>query len=520
MGDPERPLVVAEHLTVVAGGRMLLNDASFTIARGEVVLLCAPSGTGKTVLLKIIAGLITSRTPNFEIRGRLFVDGVDLVTAEPGEAEGRVGIVFQNYALLEGWTIRANLAFAQEHRVPPLTGEAADAEAEALVKEMGLDASLPVGGLSGGQKQRAAFARTLAYAPSVIAYDEPTSGLDPANKDRVAQRIRKTNRDHGTTSIVVTHDVTGLLPVVDRVLMIEPASHRVSEVAKENAVERLHGLDVPALPGAVVESAAARLRSRTRAFLDGTVGAIAAFFKALLHLVPRWRSARWGLRFFGGYLRLVAGPAALAYFALSGFVIGFVTTYFTFRFLPYRDYTEALILDDLIGALGFGLYRILVPLIITILLAARAGAAIAADIGGRVAGHQMEAMQSLGAKPERYLLTGVVWAMLLGTPLIAFASFCASRIASAVVFAFMMPDRPLHFWGEMFHKLLFDGTGWVAARYLISAFLVGAVAYFRGIRPKRSPDDVAKEITLTIILTSLLVLTVQVVLSFFEFATL
>jgi ABC-type multidrug transport system ATPase subunit/ABC-type transporter Mla maintaining outer membrane lipid asymmetry permease subunit MlaE len=519
---PAREAVLeAEGLTVAAGGRVLLAGVSFRIERGEVVLLGAPSGAGKTVLLKIIAGLITPDTPGFRIEGRLTVDGTN-VLAEDGarRTRGRVGIVFQDYALLEGGTVGSNLLFALAHRASPVQGAAAREQSRALSQEFGLEPGLRVRELSGGQRQRTALARTLAFAPRILAYDEPTSGLDPANRERVARRIRSTNEEHGTTSLVVSHDLSGLLHVVDRVLLIDPETGRLESVARERALERIHTLQAPP-PPVVPPPRGWQRASRTLAgFCSATTRALEGLALAVLHLVPRWPSPRWGLHFLATYLRLLAGPAALLYFAVAGCVVGFVATYFTFRFLPYRQYTEPLILDDLMGAVGFGLHRILVPLIVTILLAARAGAAIAADIGGRVAGHQVEAMHSLGAPARRYLLTGVLWAILLGVPVVAVVAYLGSRLASAAVFAVMAPDLSMHYWEQTFHRLLYEGTGWVAAKYFVSAFLVGAVAYFRGAAPKASPEDVAREITFTIVLTSLLVLVVQVVFALFEFRTL
>ncbi|MBN2492022.1 MAG: ABC transporter permease [Planctomycetes bacterium] len=511
------PVLEAEGLTVVAGGRRLLAGVSFRIGRGEVVLLGAPSGSGKTVLLKIISGLITAATPGFLIEGHLAVDGVDVLAADGARrARGRVGLVFQDHALLEGGTVGSNLRFALDHRAAPPAAGTVRALGRALAKEFGLDPGLKIRELSGGQRQRAALARTLAFEPEILAYDEPTSGLDPANRERVARRIRSTNEEHGTTSLVVTHDLSGLLQVVDRVLLIDPETGRLESVVPEEALERIRALRTPppVLPSRrgwrpVVRALAGVLASTTRA-AEGLVLAAA-------HLVPRWRSARWGLHFLLGYLRLLAGPAALVYFAVAGLVVGFVATYFTFRFLPYRQYTEPLILDDLIGAVGFGLHRILVPLIVTILLAARAGAAIAADVGGRVAGHQIDAMHSLGAPARRYLLTGVLWAILLATPVIAVIAYLAARLASAAVFAAMAPELSMHYWEQTFHRLLYEGTGWVAAKYLVSAFLVGAVAYFRGAAPKASPEDVAREIPFAVVLASLLVLLVQVGFALVEF---
>ncbi len=208
------------------------------------------------------------------------------------------------------------------------------------------------------------------------------AGSTRRTEERVAKRIQETNRQqHGTTSIVVTHDVAGLVSYVDRVLLIDPASRRVEEVACDHAVAPLIMIEQHSTC-ADADFARPRAGAVAKRFLAATTSSVEALVIALGHLVPRWRSPRWGMRFFLGYLRLFAGPSALVYFGLSGFVIGFVATYFTLHFLPYREFTEGLILDDLIGALGFGLYRILAPLIIAILMAARGGGGSCRRRGG------------------------------------------------------------------------------------------------------------------------------------------
>jgi ABC-type transporter Mla maintaining outer membrane lipid asymmetry permease subunit MlaE len=218
----------------------------------------------------------------------------------------------------------------------------------------------------------------------------------------------------------------------------------------------------------------------------------------------------------------VAGPAAVLYFLLVGAVIGLVTMFFTFTFLPWRQYTEPLILDDFVAGAGFGLFRILVPLLMAVLLAARAGAAVSADVSTRVAGRQVEAMRAFGAPPARYLRTGALWAFLIGTPLLGIVAFLGARAASAAVFAAMAPDRTLYDFGVMFGRFLGagalpEGTGWVAAKEIVSAFLVAVVAYGEGAREKRSPEEVARAVTRTVIRATALVLLAHAAFAVVEF---
>ncbi len=523
MSEARPPAIEIRDLTVRAGTRTLLDRVALTIAPGEVVLLAGPSGAGKSVLLRLLSGLTTADTPGFRISGSLKVAGREIL-GDPAAARGAVGLVFQDFALFTGLTAADNVAFATDHRQPPLERPAAKELRDGLLAELGIPGEARVGELSGGQRQRVAIARALAFSPSIIAYDEPTSGLDPAMRDTVAERIRETSRDHGTTTLVVTHDLAGLLPIADRVLLLDPQARSLLEVPAGEAHGMLAGFVVPVARPAKAVGAVKRSGRTVLRFFEATGSVMEGVARAVCGLVPRWPSARWGLRFLGHYLKTVAGPGALLYFLLAGAVIGLVSAYFTFTFLPKREYTEALILDDLIGGLGFGLHRILVPLIMTLLLAARAGAAVSADISTRVAGRQTDAMRSFGVPPSRYLMTGTLLAFLIGTPLLAVLSYFGAQVASAAVFAVMAPDLSIHAFDAMYHRLLLGpgdllpaGTGWVAAKDLTAAFGIAAISYFAGAKDKTSPEDVARSITHTVIWATFLVLTVHLVFALVEF---
>jgi ABC-type transporter Mla maintaining outer membrane lipid asymmetry permease subunit MlaE len=395
---------------------------------------------------------------------------------------------------------------------------------EGLLSELGLPGEAKVRELSGGQRQRVAIARALAFAPTILAWDEPTSGLDPAMRDRVAERILLTSREHGTTTLVVTHDLAGLLPIADRVLLIDPQRAALVEVASADAEEKLARLTVPTPTPAKAPGIVKRAGRTVLKFLETSGRVMEGMGQAALALLPRWPNVRWGLRFLRHYLMTVAGPGALLYFLMAGAVIGLVSAYFTFTFLPKRGFTEPLILDDLIGGLGFGLHRILVPLIMTLLLAARAGAAVSADISTRVAGKQTDAMRSIGVPPARYLFTGTLWAFLIGTPILAVLSYFGARVASAAVFAVMAPDLSIHAFDAMYSRLLIQpgeflpaGTAWVAAKDLTAAFGIATIAYFAGASPKDSPEEVAGSITQTVIWATFLVLSVHLVFALIEF---
>jgi ABC-type multidrug transport system ATPase subunit/ABC-type transporter Mla maintaining outer membrane lipid asymmetry permease subunit MlaE len=515
----DAPALRIEGLTVGTAQRTLLTDVSLAVAPGEIVLIAGPSGGGKSVFLKLVSGLIHGRTPGFTVTGRIEVLGEE-VLSRPDAGLGTVGLVFQDFALFDGMTAARNVAFAIDHRRPALTKSEGRALRSELIGGLGLPEQAPVRSLSGGQRQRVAIARAMAFDPKILAYDEPTSGLDPAMRDRVAERIRET----GHTTLVVTHDLRGLIGIADRILLLDPKAASLVEVSRENAPDRLQALEVEIPPRRPAPSPFRHPVKALLAFFAATSRAFESLGIALLHLLPRWPSVRWGFRFLWMYLKAVAGPGALVYFFMSGVVIGVVATYFTFNFLPYRQFTEPLILDDMVAALGFGLHRILVPLLLTILLAARAGAAVSADISTRVVGRQTDAMRTLGARPSRYLLTGVLWAFLIGTPIISLLAYVGAQAASACVFAVMAPDQSLHAWSAMFGKFLVEpdalflkGTDWVVAKVLIAAFGIAVVSYFKGAEPKDSPEDVARAITSTVIRATAFCLVVHMVFALIEF---
>jgi ABC-type transporter Mla maintaining outer membrane lipid asymmetry permease subunit MlaE len=241
-------------------------------------------------------------------------------------------------------------------------------------------------------------------------------------------------------------------------------------------------------------------------------------------LLPAWRSPRWGLKGFARYFRLVAFPSSLLYISIAGMIVGVVTTYFTFAYFPLKAYTEPIIIDDILSSLGYAQYRIIVPVLVAILVAARCGAAVAADVGNRVYSHQVDALRSFGLSPRRYLYTNILWAFVLGVPILTAAAFIVAQFASLVVFIYMHPDSSPVFWQYHFFDqiradgFLFKGTGWVAAKMTFSALGIGAVAYHTGITEKPSAGSVNAAITSSVIRCTLLVLAVHAGFAFAEFA--
>ncbi len=511
-------------LTIRVGKRALLENANVHFGAGRVALIVGCSGAGKSVLLRTLAGLIPKSDPVIKTTGR-----VACTNNEAGSGpkpKSQVGIVFQNFALFDEFTALENVRFAESHRGRRPT----ELSASELLSVLEVPQSTPISALSGGQKQRLAIARTLAFAPDVLLYDEPTSGLDAVTAQRVARLIGDTQDRFRKTSIIVTHDYHSLPAIADDIFLFDsgPRSLRKLDPDEWDRLPELLSPPPTDSPATKQKSAVSRLLSRTTKsigdFFELTARATWAVVKSPLALLPLWKSPKWGLRYLRHYLQLVAGPSAWAYVAVAGMIIGFVATYFTFKFLPYANYTEPLLIENLLHSMGFALYRILVPVMTTILIAARSGAAVASDVGGKSYGNQLAAMRTLNAKPERYLLTAVLFAFLIGTPFLMAISYVIATLTSLVAFVVSHPAEGSIFWDMHFHRELrvsgeffYRGTPWLLAKTLICAFGTALVCYCRGVQPKRSTRDVSQSITSAILWSTLWVLVVQFVFSFLEF---
>ena len=520
--------VAIRGLTVQAGARILLQDTSARFEAGQVTLIVGRSGVGKSTLLKVIAGLLDDREAGIQVSGEVCLCDRD---GQPLKQRHSVGVVFQDFALFDELSPLQNVRLARAHCPHRADGDGM-LEPARLLEELGVPADVPTNALSGGQRQRLAIARTLAYDPDVVLYDEPTSGLDSATAAEVTRVIEATHARHPCTSIVVTHDYESLSRIADAIYLIDPETCTLRTVPRDewdnlsellaksgSATDELLQVEMGRWPAWI-----RRFGHRITSVLTETSRLLEACLDAVWRLVPAWQNPWWGFRFLLHYLRTVAGPSAWLYIAIAGAIIGFVSTYFTFRFLPSANYTKPLVIEDLLRSMGFALFRILVPILATILIAARCGAAVASDVGGKRYGRQMDALRTLGVEPKRYLLTGILYAFLLGTPWLLAISYAAAAVTSLAVFTATHPARGPWFWQLHFHRelvvpdqWLYAGSYWLLAKTTACAAGIALIAYTLGARPKDSTQAVSRGVTSTILWSTLYVLAVHFVFAFVEF---
>jgi ABC-type transporter Mla maintaining outer membrane lipid asymmetry ATPase subunit MlaF/ABC-type transporter Mla maintaining outer membrane lipid asymmetry permease subunit MlaE len=509
-------------LTVTAGDRVLLQDAGITFPAGEIILVLGCSGVGKSVLLRILAGLIDATHDGIRYSGSIEFVSAGRTARNEQDVDRPVAVVFQSFALLDELSPVQNVQIALDHS----RGDVSQQRSLELLQELRVPMDRPTSVLSGGQQQRLAIARAIAMDTDVILYDEPTSGLDPRTAEQVANLIQETQQRHRRTSILVTHDYETLRRIADRIVLLDHNQQKLMELPKSRWDQIPEALGQP--PAATADKPA---DSYGRVFvktLQRSVEGTGSFFEDILtlpiSLLPIWRSVKWGLRYSAYYLRLVAGPSACVYIAVAGMILGFVAQDFVFRYLPFRQFTEPLLTENLLHATGFSLFRFLIPILATILIAARSGAAVASDIGSKVYGEQLDAMRTLGMDPRRTLRTPILYAFLIGTPFLTMLSYAVASVTAAFAFLMTHGDLGVAFWDSHFHKELipqtgffYRGSGWLAAKLLTCGTGIALISWRCGVSPKLSGSEISHGVTRTILWATLFVLFVHFGYSLFEF---
>lgn len=234
--DPGGAAVALRGVEKTFDGHRVLRGVELAIRAGESLTIMGGSGTGKSVLLRCIIGLIRPDA------GQVLIEGQDIVPLREEallRVRRKIGMVFQGSALFDSLSVGENVAFAlREHT---RQGEAEIAgrvrEVLGLVGLEGIEEMDPAD-LSGGMRKRVAMARAIALPPRILLYDEPTTGLDPANVEKVTELILDLKAKLGITSVVVTHDMPSALKISDRLAMLHEG--RVAAVGTPEEIRADH----------------------------------------------------------------------------------------------------------------------------------------------------------------------------------------------------------------------------------------------------------------------------------------
>jgi phospholipid/cholesterol/gamma-HCH transport system ATP-binding protein len=217
--DDKEPVISIRDLKKSFGSLSVLNGINIDIFKGENIAVLGRSGSGKSVLIKIISGLLKPDSGMVKVLGHE-VDKID--TAALQHLRLKIGFSFQNSALYDSMSVKENLAFPLVRNRRNLSTKEVNDAIVSVLNDVGLSQTINQmpSELSGGQKKRIGIARTLILQPEIMLYDEPTAGLDPITSIEINNLILEVQQQYNTSSIIITHDLTCAKTTSDRVAVL------------------------------------------------------------------------------------------------------------------------------------------------------------------------------------------------------------------------------------------------------------------------------------------------------------
>jgi phospholipid/cholesterol/gamma-HCH transport system ATP-binding protein len=216
----KQPILEIKDLKKAFGNNFVLNGFNLELYEGENLVIMGKSGSGKSVMIKCLVGLMQADSGSIKVMGK---DIITLNRSDLDELRTEIGFLFQGSALYDSMTVRENLEFPlrrHQHKFGEIS-DTTELVMEALESVGLVDAIdlMPVE-LSGGMQRRVALARTLILKPKIILYDEPTSGLDPITAKEIIELMRRIQRQYKTSSLIITHDVDCARVVSERMILL------------------------------------------------------------------------------------------------------------------------------------------------------------------------------------------------------------------------------------------------------------------------------------------------------------
>jgi phospholipid/cholesterol/gamma-HCH transport system ATP-binding protein len=214
------PAIQVEDLHKSFGSQKVLNGINLTVNRAETLAVLGRSGTGKSVLLRLIIGLQKPDSGSVRIQGHYITT---LTLDEMGDIRKKMGFSFQHSALYDSLTVAENVAFPLEHHRRDMSKSERAERVNQLLEEVGMQGhteKMP-SDISGGMQKRVGLARALALQPDILLLDEPTAGLDPISSGEIDDLVLKLQKEHHMASIVVTHDLHSAKTIADRLALLD-----------------------------------------------------------------------------------------------------------------------------------------------------------------------------------------------------------------------------------------------------------------------------------------------------------
>jgi len=213
-------VIKMEHLKKSFGNNHVLRDINLVITKGENLAILGQSGTGKSVLIKCIVGLVEIDDGKLLIYGKNISE---LKDEELIETQKKVGFLFQSGALYDSMTVRENLEFPLRKQLSSIPKDKLESIVKEALSDVGLEKAIDKtpSELSGGMRKRLGLARTLILKPEIMLYDEPTTGLDPITSKEISNLILDVQKKYDTTSIIITHDIECTRLTANRIIVLK-----------------------------------------------------------------------------------------------------------------------------------------------------------------------------------------------------------------------------------------------------------------------------------------------------------
>jgi len=481
------------------GEDVLLADVDLELQEHGFFLFVGASGGGKSSLLRILANLVETREPAPRLSGELLAFGVSVTEEHPDSLHGKVAAILQDEGLLDELSPRQNveLALRAADRSPRL--------AVGLLAQVGLEhAPERTAQLSGGMRKRLAVARALAQSPRLLLCDEPTAGLDTDAARTIAQLLRQAHdQDRERTTLVITHDLDAFSGLTDGVLVLD-RQHRTLRLERP---DHRPTTAENGLRGGIVQ--------------QGEPAAVHALRRLLLHLAAIGETLLESLRRLPPVelaqvarttVRSVLEP--ILFVAVAGGVIGGLATFFALRNNPVEGGFES----GLLTGTGKVATAVLVPLLSGFFFTARMVAGAAARLGTMKRTNQIAALQMMGIRPADYLLTPLVFGMVVAMPLVTLAGVVAAAAAGCVAAQLVSGFTTVGWATAWFATVDARDALVVLAKTTLSGYLIAVTCYHLGTGPKRSGAEVGEAVNRAIVFGMALVLGVHAALTFLVYA--
>ena len=216
----DEPVIKINNLKKSFGDQEVLTNVSLKLFKGEHLVVLGKSGSGKSVLIKCIVGLLNSDAGTIEV----FNKNVNRLNREElGELRQKIGFLFQSGALYDSMTVKQNLEFPLRRIKKNLTEKEIEEKVNEVLEHVGLADALNKmpSQLSGGMRKRISLARTIIVDPLIVLYDEPTTGLDPVTSDEISTLINNVQKKYKTSSLIITHDIKCARNTANRIIMLK-----------------------------------------------------------------------------------------------------------------------------------------------------------------------------------------------------------------------------------------------------------------------------------------------------------